>query len=521
MNKAGAMGHKEHDGMVLVKRWASCYMGTREMFVLMTVLAMGGCGGELSDVVASGGSALVSTLPDEQTPVIHSETVQTIASVDPQANVAAVATTPESTVAAQASTPEATDLVQTATEVPLTEAAQVSDQDVERESVTIAQELNPEPSESNPEPSVVEQFTPPESTVIIGDVSTRDVQGVVFSSLPSTTIQTNTASAELGRLLFWDPILSGDQDTACATCHLPSQGYSDGRARSVGTSGVGTGAERVAGQIGEVHRNAQTVLNTVWNGISELGMFDTAVAPMFWDNRTASLVKQAVEPIHAREEMRGDNVSTADIDRVITERLSANSEYQQRFADAFNATTVTMGQVAQALADFQSTLVANNAPYDLWMRGDTNAMTAQQVRGLEVFAQTGCADCHSGPMFSDYDTHVLGVPEAQGLTEPDRGDGEFGFRTPTLRQLTLTAPYFHGGQESTLQGVIDFYDNPRRSANPHVATDQLDPDFRDLPRINTNQAVAIEAFLQSLTDANFDQLQPERVPSGLPVGGSL
>ena len=124
-------------------------------------------------------------------------------------------------------------------------------------------------------------------------------------------------------------------------------------------------------------------------------------------------------------------------------------------------------------------------------------------------------------MSSDFQTHAPGVPEADNLTLPDRGDGNFGFRTPTLRQLTFTAPYFHGGQENELGELIDFYDNPDGSNNPNVADNALDPDFRRLPSLNGNEASAIEAFLESLSDDGFDQTRPESVPSGLPVGGAL
>jgi len=339
-----------------------------------------------------------------------------------------------------------------------------------------------------------EMASPLDPIIEIGTVQTREVNGVLFTSLPDVTANNDQPSAELGRLLFWDPILSGDQDTACATCHLPEFGYGDGRARSVGTGGVGTSVDRQLGAVGQVMRNAPTVLNTVWNGINELGVFDTESAPMFWDSRTQSLVSQAIEPIHDREDL---------------------------FNRAFGTNDITMNRVAQALSDFQSSLIANNAPFDRWVRGDTTALNDQQIQGLQAFAATGCADCHSGPMFSDYEHRVLGVEEASGLASPDTGDGDFAFRTPTLRQLVFTAPYFHGGQMGNLVDVVDFYDDNNRSHNPNVLSTELDPDFRDLRAINNNNIVAIEAFLESLSDPVFDRTRPDSVPSGLAVGGSL
>ena len=370
-----------------------------------------------------------------------------------------------------------------------------------------------------------EELTEPDAgdnaIVSIGSVRTLEVNGVVFTSLPEATVDTASASVELGRLLFWDPVLSGDQDIACATCHLPEFGYTDGRALAAGTSGVGTGPDRVPGPTDEGFRNAQSVLNTVWNGINEFGVSDPLTAAMFWDGRTQGLVNQALEPIRSEDEMRGLNFAESEILPTVLGRLSGNSDYQVLFERAFDDNAVSEENLAQALADFQSTLIANNTPYDRWMRGEQDAMSDAQLQGLSVFAETGCAECHSGPMFSDFDTHVLGVPEADGLSSPDTGDGNFGFRTPTLRQLAFTAPYFHGGQESELDEVIDFYDNPNASDNPNVANNQLDPDFRQLPNINGNEAVAIEAFLESLNDSGFDQTRPATVPSGLPVGGAL
>jgi len=360
-----------------------------------------------------------------------------------------------------------------------------------------------------------------DNVISVGNVRTIQVNGVVLSSLPDSIVSPPEASVELGRTLFWDPILSGNQDVACATCHLPEFGYADGRERSVGVGGVGAGPDRVPGQTDEVPRNAQSVINTVWNGINELGLFDRDSAPMFWDSRTQSLTSQALEPIKSAEEMRGDSFTEDEILIEVVERLNSISEYQTLFSAAYGDSNITIDNVAQALADFQSTLIANNTPFDRYLRGDTTAMSNAQLNGMQVFVQHDCSNCHSGPMFSDFETHVLGVQEANGLIEPDNGDGSFAFRTPSLRQLAFTAPYFHGGQESTLNDAIDFYDNNDDSDNPNVANNMLDPDFRNIPNLNNNEIDQIEAFLNALSDDGFNQSRPQSVPSGLPVGGSI
>jgi len=355
--------------------------------------------------------------------------------------------------------------------------------------------------------------------VELGGVHTIDVRGTVVSSLPRSAPMTVTEKADLGRLLFWDPILSGDRDVACATCHLPSHGYGDALARSIGVGGTGRGTDRVQGDIDRVPRNAQSIINVIWNGINEAGVFDTQQAPMFWDNRVSSLQEQALEPLTSDLEMRGSRFSEDDIIAELLDRLNNIPEYQQLFMEAYNQAQITEVELADALASFQSTLVANNAPFDKWMRGETNAMSDRQISGLQEFVIAGCAKCHSGPMFSDFELHVLGTPEADGLTEPDSGDGNFAFRTPTLRQLNFTAPYFHGGQFANLGDVIEFYDEPSRSDNPSVSTASLNSDFLALPETDGELGRLILDFLEALNDSDFDRSEPAQVPSGLVPGG--
>ena len=358
-----------------------------------------------------------------------------------------------------------------------------------------------------------------EDIVAIGTIQTLEVRQRVLASLPEEAQAVDDKQAELGRLLFWDPILSGDSDVACATCHLPEAGYSDNQHQAIGVGGVGRAEDRTAGSIGRVPRNSQTVLNTVWNGINEFGLFDRDNAPMFWDNRTKSLELQAIEPIRSREEMRGDNVSENDIDRVILSRLNSIPEYKLMFSDAFGIESISIEQVAAALANFQRTLVANNSPFDRWMRGEPDAMTEQQLSGMQEFVIAGCADCHSGPLFSDFLPHVLGVQEGIDVTEPDTGAGNFAFRTPTLRQLKFTAPYFHAGQFTTLAAAVDFYDERRASNNPNVSNEELDEELIDVPEMDDGRGAIIVKFLEALNDSAFDQGIPESVPSGLSPGG--
>ncbi len=355
--------------------------------------------------------------------------------------------------------------------------------------------------------------------VPIGEVHTLEIDGRIISSLPDTPITVNPQRAALGKLLFWDPVLSGNRDVACATCHLPEHAYSDGLVQSIGVGGTGAGPDRQVGHTGFVRRNSQGLTNTGWNGIDSAGLHNPSTAPMFWDSRVNSLALQALEPIRDLKEMRGELFTREQIDSEIENRLNAIAEYRTLFDAAFGSGPVTLENTGIALAEFQQTLVANNSPYDRWMRGEANAMTADQVSAMQEFVLAGCADCHSGPMFSDFQNHVLGAAEHGELDEPDTGDGSFAFRTPTLRQLNFTGPYFHNGQFDTLSAAINFYDERRSSANPNVSSASLDPELLDIPELDDGRGAFIQQFIETLNDSNFDRTIPESVPSGLPPGG--
>jgi len=328
----------------------------------------------------------------------------------------------------------------------------------------------------------------------------------------------------LGKLLFWDPILSGRKDVACASCHHPRFGYADNRDVSIGVNGVGLGEDRrfaSPNEIPFVKRNSQTLLNVAFNGIDKADRYDPAAAPMFWDMRVASLETQSLEPIKAFEEMRGDAYEEGKAVDSVVARLNALQEYRALFAKAFGgANPVTAGNLGKALATFERTLLANNSPFDRYMRGDRTAMTAAQIAGMQRFESTGCTNCHNGPMFSDYKPHVLGVPDNEKRAESDSGikDMPYAFRTASLRNLAFTGPYMHNGVFQTLGEVVRFY---RRSPrNPNVARREVDPFVRQLRRPGRAADELIE-FLTALNDESFDKTIPARVPSGLSPGGRI
>ena len=364
----------------------------------------------------------------------------------------------------------------------------------------------------------------------------RDGRGPIdtfpLSALPQVITappgnEQNATKVDLGRLLFWDPILSGNSEVACATCHHPRFGYAENLELSIGVDGAGLGATRhfeSPNPIPFVQRNSQTILNTAFNGIDTQGRYDPATAPMFWDLRAEGLEAQALLPIITFEEMRGHAYAEDEALDTVVARLRAIPEYRGLFTDAFGGDeVVTAENLGRALAAFQRTLLANDSPFDRYMRGDSTAMTRAQIQGMRQFERVGCINCHNGPMFSDYKLHVLGVPDSRKLPDSDQGANQsYAFRTPSLRNLAYTPPYMHSGVFSTFDDVLDFYDDRgrRRGSNPNVGRDQLDPLLRTLDDVDDHERELIE-FLNALNDDSFDKVIPTQVPSGLNPGGRI
>ncbi len=370
----------------------------------------------------------------------------------------------------------------------------------------------------------------------IPDINQIDPQGNGNTGIDDAAI------IELGQMLFWDPVLSGEKDIACATCHHPDFGYADGRDLPIGVGGKGLGPQRqdvTNDDIGFVTRNSPTIINTAFNGMDEDGDFNPDLAPMFWDNRTLSLETQAIGPLLSFEEMRGHAYDESLALDSIINRLNAIPQYRDLFSNAFgNPNTITSQNIGLAIASFERTITATDSPFDRFNAGNQNAMTQQQIRGMNRFNQVGCNDCHSGPMFSDFDLHVLGVPDNNLLDFSDSGaDGTYAFRTPTLRNLNETGPYFHNGVGRDLQQTIQFYIRARNAANnnnggggggpgglnvnPNVNGNDIDDEVRDLRNFNNGDVQDIIAFIQALNDPNFDRTIPNNVPSGLNPGGRI
>jgi cytochrome c peroxidase len=318
--------------------------------------------------------------------------------------------------------------------------------------------------------------------------------------------QTTQEKIELGRLLYFDPVLSGDNEQSCATCHHPDLGFTDGRHTSMGFGGKGVGPDRQGGK--QVRRSAPTIWNAAFN------------QKQFWDGRANDLEEQAQFPITSPDEMNQSK------DELVKE-LKAIPEYIQLFDRAFGGdggSAVTFNNVTSAIAAFERTIISDNSPFDRYAAGDQTALTAEQRRGLTLFRslKTRCFECHGFPTFANPDFKVIGVPKMPG--QPDdlgRSEIEGGepyknaFKVPTLRNVALTAPYMHNGRFQTLEEVIDFYSNGGGKGEG-LQLPNLDDKIRQF-KISDQEKRDLIAFLYALTDESKKPEIPEKVPSGLPV----
>jgi cytochrome c peroxidase len=312
---------------------------------------------------------------------------------------------------------------------------------------------------------------------------------------PLPTLETpKREQVELGKLLFFEPRLSGDASISCATCHDPKKGWGDGKALSTGYPGS------------EHFRNSQTILNAAHYRRN------------YWDGRMhgrdlPTLVRDHLTEAHF---MQVDG-------RLFAERLKQAPEYEELFRKAFGGEP-TFGRTLAAIAAFVRTITSKNIPLDRFLKGETAALSPTAQEGMKLFqGKAGCIQCHGGALLSDQKFHALGVPENPavygeplrhvtfrrfmktlgvpnydnlredvGLYAVTKEPGDRGkFRTPSLREVALTAPYMHNGVFATLEDVVEFYN---RGGGPHPHKSPL---LRPLGLTDGEKKTLVE-FLKSL-----------------------
>ncbi len=270
----------------------------------------------------------------------------------------------------------------------------------------------------------------------------------------------------LGKQLFFDPRLSGNNTINCATCHLPDKAFTDGLAKPKGVGGK------------ELTRNTPTLLN--------VGYFDK----LFWDGRAKSLEEQVLGPIQSPDEM---NQNLDELEK----ELNAVPGYVDQFQKVFG-TEATRDGIAKALAAFQRTLVTGPSPFDRYLGGDEKALSYSAKRGLELFTgDADCVRCHRGPLLSDGKFYRLGASFGDaGLAATTSKKEDTGkFRTPSLRNVAQTGPYMHDGSMQTLGDVVAFY----YRGVPTTTSDGLPLDIQPLFGQSFSEISDLVTFLESLT----------------------
>ena len=320
------------------------------------------------------------------------------------------------------------------------------------------------------------------------------------TGLPSVRDGFSPQQIDLGRYLFFDPMLSANRSLSCASCHHPDLGFADGRPRSIGFNGI------------EVGRAAPSL----WN-VAFLDSF-------FWDGRAASLEAQMQGPLYDPGEMANNPAQLlADI--------GANATYRRLFNEAYpgNEGLPTLHMIYTAIAAFQSSLISLNSRYDQYAHGYHDALSDNEKTGMNVFRSfvARCAECHTPPLFTNQQIAVIGVRDPEGVpfdagAEAVSGNPGLrgGFKVPSLRNIERTAPYMHSGSFATLREATEFYTLGRGHALPEAEQDRMTIHWHIWePQLTDDELDRLVDFLRALTDERFKPQVPETVPSGLmPIG---
>ncbi|MBE7413131.1 MAG: cytochrome-c peroxidase [Leptospiraceae bacterium] len=312
---------------------------------------------------------------------------------------------------------------------------------------------------------------------------------------------------DLGRILFFDPILSGDNSISCAHCHHPAFGLSDGRDLSMGTGGCGLGPNRAGGKI--ISRSSPSI----WN----VAFYDL----LFWDGRAATLEDQALGPLFSPIEM---NANKDDLKK----KINSNPVYEKLFREVYGKEyqgKITVQHIAGALADFERTLISMNSKYDKFVWGEKKAINEEELKGFNIYRSflTRCSECHPPPLFTTNETAIIGAPDHKNL-QFDKGRENLtgqsalkgDFKIPGLRNIALTSPYMHSGAILTLDEIVNFYNKGGGRESHSYGELDINWHVREIG-LREDEKKALVLFLHTLTDETNLPSIPDKVPSGLPV----
>jgi len=275
------------------------------------------------------------------------------------------------------------------------------------------------------------------------------------------------ARIELGKHLFFDPRLSGANFISCATCHNPALGWSDGQPTAIGNGMQALG------------RASPTIINTAYQKFQ------------FWDGRATTLEAQALGPIVDAGEMN------QPLGELVTE-LEGIPGYVEMFNAAYPGDGISGSSIGKAIAAFERTIVSSESDFDRWLMGEEKALSEEEAWGFVVFEGKGnCNACHSGFNFADDKFHNIGLKgvtnEGRYTIEP-KASLKGAFKTPTLRDIALTAPYMHNGAYDTLEKVVEHYDT-----GGFKNAGEISKDLKSSLELSDRDKKALVAFMKALT----------------------
>lgn len=308
--------------------------------------------------------------------------------------------------------------------------------------------------------------------------------------------------AELGRLLFFDPILSANNKRACASCHKPQFGFADSVKANLEISGLK-----------RLKRNTPSLINVMYQ------------RSFFYDGRSLQMEDQVSDVLHALNEMNNKP-------EVIVKRLKDSPGYLQKFRNAYKGTEdtlVTFYAVLKAISEFEKTIVSNNSRFDQYLQGNKKALSINEINGYNLFSGKAlCGTCHflplfngtTPPVYAENEFEVIGTTLGPGSKTLDSDSGRYNitqkeihiraFKTPGLKNIALTAPYMHNGAFNTLEEVIEFYNKGGGFVAVPAIQNQTLP-FDSL-QLTAKEKADIKSFLIALTDKIKKEIKPAQLP---------
>jgi cytochrome c peroxidase len=319
--------------------------------------------------------------------------------------------------------------------------------------------------------------------------------GGTQTSLPQHRDGFTPQQIDLGRYLFFDPVLSKGGSISCASCHHPDRGFSDDLPRSIGMDGE------------ELARAAPSLWNVVF------------LKKFFWDAHADTLEAQMLGPLYAPDEMGNTpNSLLATINSIPAYHALFKKAYPQRKGES-----IVLDEIYQSLVAFQTSLISLNSRYDRYAHGFHAALSENEIEGLNIFRSfvARCAECHTPPLFTNQQIAVIGAPEPEGMAIDVGAQKTFkeprlkaGFKVPTLRNIDRTAPYMHSGSFDSLHAVAEFYNGGRGHAVPEGVDLQLHWHISS-PELSDYELDRLVDFMGTLTDESLKPQIPQWLPSGL------